>query len=88
MGEMSHMHWMLDFTNVDEGIPKSNIKKFIYKWNICSENISKLKQKLSDVNWQAELDYKDINVDYDKSFETFDTLYDECIPLKKCTTNR
>ena len=29
-----------------------------------------------------------MNVDYDKFIETFDVLYDESIPLKKCTTNR
>ena len=74
--------------NLDLEIPKSSTKKFIYKRINSNENISKLKQKLSDVNWQEKLDNNDVNVDYDKFIEMFDVLYDECIPLKKCTTNR
>ena len=74
--------------NLDLEIPKSSTKKFIYKRIHSNENISKLKQKLSDVNWQEKLDNNDMNIDYDKFIETFDVLYDECIPLKKCTSNR
>ena len=42
--------------NLDLEIPKSSIKKCIYKRINSNENISKLKQKLSDVNWQEKLD--------------------------------
>ena len=68
--------------NLDLEIPKKSTKKFLYKRINSNENMSKLKQKLSDVNWQEKLDINDVNVDYDKFIETFDVLYDECIPLK------
>ena len=62
--------------NLDLEIPKSNTKKFIYKRISSDENISKLKQKLSDVNWQEKLDDNDVNENYDKFIKTFDVIYD------------
>ena len=49
--------------------------------------INKFKQRLSDVKWQDELNNNDANDDYNKFVETFEIIYDECIPLKKCNVN-
>ena len=63
-------------------------KKASYKRNHCNTNIDKLKQRLSKVKWHELLDNINVNDDYDKFIATFNTLYDECIPMKKCKTNR
>ena len=63
-------------------------KKVTYKRIHSDGNIAKFQQKLSDVKWQEILDNNDANDDYNKFIEIFDTLYNECVPLKKCTNNR
>ena len=63
-------------------------KKITYKRIHTDDNIAKLKQRLIDVKWQEILDNNNANDDYNKFIETFDTLYNECVPLKKCTNNR
>ena len=50
--------------------------------------IDQLKQRLSKVKWHELLDNINVNDDYDKFIATFNTLYDECIPMKRCKTNR
>ena len=50
--------------------------------------INKFKQRLSDVKWQDVLNNNDANDDYNKFVETFEIIYDECIPLKKCKVNK
>ena len=71
---------ILDFVN-------SNVndysKKVSYKRNHCNANIDKLKQRLSKVKWHEFVDNINVNDDYDKFIATFNTLYDECIPMKK-----
>ena len=68
--------------NLDVVNSKNREKKYVYKRNHSNDNISKLKQKLSNVNWQETLDNSDVNDDYTTFVETFENLYDECIPLK------
>ena len=63
-------------------------KKITYKRIHTDDNIAKFKQRLIDVKWQEILDNNNANDDYNKFIETFDTLYNECVPLKKCTNNR
>ena len=63
-------------------------KKITYKRIHTDDNIAKLKQRLIDVKWQEILDNNNANDDYNKFNETFDTVYNECVPLKKCTNNR
>ena len=57
-------------------------KKITYKRIHTDDNIAKLKQRLIDVKWQEILDNINANDDYNKFIETFDTLYNECVPLK------
>ena len=66
----------------------SSTKKITYKRIHTDGNIAKFKQRLIDVKWQDILDNNNANDDYNKFIETFDTLYNECVPLKKCTNNR
>ena len=44
--------------------------------------------KLSEVKWHEILDNNDADDDYNTFIEQFNKVYDECIPLKKCTINR
>ena len=60
----------------------------MYRRNHSDDNISKLNKKLSEVNWCEILDGNNANDDYDKFIVTFDNIYKECIPLKKCNGNR
>lgn len=68
---------------------KSKVTKhnYFYKRMHSNSNIEKLKESLSKVNWQSTLDNNDANDDYNKFTKTFTDIYDECIPLKKCTRN-
>ena len=51
--------------------------------NHSDDNITKLKHKLSEIKWCEILDGNDADVDYNKFIETFDNIYNDCIPLKK-----
>ena len=75
-------------TNLDFINPQKHENKFIYKRNHCDDNISKFKKRLSEINWQEILDNNDANDVYNTFIERFNEVYDECIPLKKCTINR
>ena len=75
-------------TNLDFINPKKHENKFIYKRNHSVDNINKFKKRLSEVKWQEILDNNDANDDYNTFIEQFNKVYDECIPLKKCTINR
>ena len=70
-------------TNVLVKNERSCKKKYMYKRNHNSANINTFKQKLSNVKWNEHLDGIDVNNDYDTFTDTFSSLYDECIPLKK-----
>ena len=59
-----------------------------YKRCHSDDNISKFKQCLSSVRWGEVLDDIDVNQDYNTFVTKFQELYDECIPLKKCTSKR
>ena len=82
-----HMPTILS-TNLDFINPKKHENKFIYKRNHSVDNINKFKKRLSEVKWQEILDNNDANDDYNTFIEQFNKVYDECIPLKKCTINR
>ena len=62
--------------------------KISYKRKHTEANTTQFKQKLSNVKWQEVLDGNNAEDDYDKFIETFTTLYDECIPITKCSNNR
>ena len=74
--------------DLDVAKQKNCKKKSIFKRKHSNENVNRLKQRLSDVKWQEILDNRDVNDDYNKFIETFNMLYDECVPLKKCNVNR
>ena len=63
-------------------------KEFVYKRHHSDDNIDKFKYRLSDVKWQEVLNNNDANDDYNKFVETFEIVYDECIPLKKYKVNK
>ena len=65
-----------------------NEKCFAYKRTYTKDNISHLKQKLSQENWNDILHGIDAEFDYNMLIERFNKLYDECIPLKKYKVNR
>ena len=65
-----------------------NEKCFAYKRTYTKDNISHLKQKLSQENWNDILHGFDAECDYNMFIERFNKLYDECIPLRKYTVNR
>ena len=76
-------------TNLDLPYPSRNNKnKITYKRNHTNDNIANLKQRLSNVKWQEILDNNNVDDDYNTFFETFNTVYNECVPLKKCTNNK
>lgn len=66
-------------------VPK---KEQSYKRSHTDCNINYFKQKLSKVNWNEKLNGVNVDEDYNVFNETFTKLYDECIPLKKCSVNR
>ena len=74
--------------DIDLVYQNSKEKNYLYKRNHSDHNISKFKQKLSDVTWHEILNNVDVNDDYNKFTETLNALYDECIPIKKCKINR
>ncbi len=57
-----------------------------YKRCYSDDNISKFKNNLSKVNWNEVLDNIDAEHDYNVFVNKFQELYDESIPLKKCTS--
>jgi hypothetical protein len=50
------------------------------------DNISKFKERLAKVKWEEVLDNNNTEDDYNKFIKNFQCLYDECIPLKRCTS--
>ena len=70
---------------------KSNIPKqstnYYFKRNHNKDNIERMKDKLSDINWQRELNNQDANEDYQKFTSIFNEVYNDCIPLKKYKNN-
>jgi len=68
-------------------VNRSNSKKQVsyFKRFHNDNNISRFKEKLSNVNWNEILDNENADDDYNKFVEHFQCLYDECIPLKQCT---
>jgi len=75
-------------TNLDLPLPSKKNNKVRYKRNHTNDNITNLKQKLSGVKWKEILDNNNADDDYNTFLKTFNTLYDECVPLKKCTGNK
>ena len=63
-------------------------REYVFKRNHSDANITKLKQKLSNVDWHDVLDNTNADHDYDKFLNTFIQLYNECVPLKKCTYDK
>ena len=82
-----HMPTILS-SNIDFTMQKQFTKNVTYKRKLCDANINRLKQKLSNVNWHEVLSNDDVNSDYNKFVDKFNGLYDECVPLRKCTINR
>ena len=58
-----------------------NEKCFAYKRTYTKDNISHLKQKLSQENWNDILHGIDAECDYNMFIERFNKLYDGCIPF-------
>ena len=52
--------------------------------SVVQESI-RFKNKLSKTNWQNILVSCNANDDYNAFVKKFNDLYDECIPLNKCT---
>ena len=46
------------------------------------------KKRLSNVQWHEILNNNDVNDDYNKFVKSLETIYDECIPIKKCIVNK
>ena len=65
-----------------------NKNPFVYKRKHTEDNVSHFKQKLSQVDWNDILHGTDADCDYNKCVDEFNELYDECIPLRKCSVNR
>ncbi len=66
----------------------TNYKKVEFKRNHSNVNIARFKKKLLDVNWNEALDGTNAEDDYNVFINIFETLYNECIPLKKCSRNK
>jgi len=75
-------------TNLDGNNLTTNQKSAKYKRYHNTNNVTNFQKRLSEVNWQEKLDNVDANVDYNKFIEIFDILYNECIPLKKVSSNK
>ena len=45
------------------------------------------KKRLSEVKWEEVFDNVNAEEHYNKFIETFQAMYDECIPLKRFTRN-
>ena len=63
--------------------PKQNA---LNKRRHTDDNINIFKSNLSKTNWQNVLVNGNANDYYDAFVKKFSDLYDECIPLKKCTS--
>ena len=63
--------------------PKQNV---LYKRRHTVDNINIFQSNLSKTNWQNILVNGNGNDDYNAFVKKFNDLYDECIPLKKCTS--
>ena len=50
-----------------------------------NDNIARFKERLSVVKWEEVLDNNNAEDDYNTFIKHFQGLYDECIPLKRCT---
>ena len=59
--------------------------KSFYKRVHSDDNISRFKNQLSKVKWEEVLENTNVDDDYDTFLKHFQNIYDECIPLKKCT---
>ena len=70
------------------GIKERNKNRFYYKRVHNDDNIDQLKKELAKVKWHEVLDETDANHDYDKFVTVFNDMYNEYIPLKKCTFNK
>ena len=70
-------------TNIDHVYSNisGNGKRVTHKRNHSYDNITKFKQKLSEVNWFEILDGNNADVDYNKFIETFGNIYYDCIVL-------
>ena len=75
-------------TNLEYTKASYKPKKVMYKRNHTNDNITHFKKTLSEVNWHDILENNNADGDYDKFIVTFDKLYNECVPLKKCNGNR
>ncbi len=75
-------------TKLDMTSNSANIKKVTYRRKHTNDNIARLKSKLQGVNWNHVLDGVNAEDDYNQFVKTFESLYDECIPLKKHTRNK
>ena len=80
-----HMPTILS-TNLD--MDNKTYKKFVYRRNLCDKNINELKKRLANTNWQQILNNYDVNYDYNQFTETFEKLYNECIPLVRRKVNK
>ena len=60
--------------------------KCFYKRLYNDDNVLKLKKYLSELKWEELFDNINAEDDYSKFVTKFQELYDECIPLKKCTS--
>jgi hypothetical protein len=82
-----HMPTVLS-TNLNITKQSSNTNKFVFKRKHSNANVDKFRKKLSEVKWEESLHNNNANDDFNKFTNIFEKLYDECIPLKKCTANR
>ena len=67
---------------------KSNNNKYVHKRLLTDGNVSKLKQKLSNIEWDNVLQGDNVNDDYEMFLKTFTETYNDCIPIKKCVFNK
>ena len=59
----------------------------MYKRLLTDGNVSKLRHKLSNIEWDNVLQGANVNDDYDIFLKTFTETYNDCIPTKKCVFN-
>ena len=67
---------------------KSSNNKYMYKRLLTDGNVSKLRHKLSNIEWDNVLQGANVNDDYDIFLKTFTETYNDCIPTKKCVFNK
>ena len=66
---------------------RSSNNKYMYKRLLTDGNVSKLRHKLSNIEWDNVLQGDNVNDDYDIFLKTFTETYNDCIPTKKCVFN-